>query len=162
MSEDDVQIAATGKDLVGEGVRSVRGQIEDLMDEASNEIIISAYSFTGHIPSLISFLEECAGKGIRMKIIVNKFAEKDDKARNFLLDLEDNFDNVELFDFSKERRDLHIKAIVVDRKKAVVGSANFSRNGMVNNNEIGVVIEGPSAEEIAGVLEKIPAERITQ
>jgi len=62
---------------------------------------------------------------------------------------------------TQEQADLHAKVIVVDRKKALVGSANLSLRGLMNNHELGVVVEGPVAAEIARAIDMLMASPYT-
>ena len=52
-------------------------------------------------------------------------------------------------------RQLHAKVIVVDRKGAVIGSANFSWGGMVANYEVGVLIDGYEAWKMAKLIDEL-------
>lgn len=51
-------------------------------------------------------------------------------------------------------RQLHAKVLVSDRKKALVGSANFSWGGMIANYEIGIMLEGDAAWKMAEIIDK--------
>ena len=50
---------------------------------------------------------------------------------------------------------VHAKTIVADRRRALVGSANFSAGGFSNNVEIGVEVEGSVPEEIVQLIERL-------
>lgn len=50
---------------------------------------------------------------------------------------------------------LHAKVIVADRKKAILGSANFSWGGMSSHYEIGVLIEGKDARTLSELVDEI-------
>jgi phosphatidylserine/phosphatidylglycerophosphate/cardiolipin synthase-like enzyme len=66
------------------------------------------------------------------------------------------FAYVKVVDFSDpEGSLLHAKVLVMDRKKAVFGSANFSWGGMVANHEVGVLLEGNSAWTLATLIENL-------
>ncbi len=50
---------------------------------------------------------------------------------------------------------LHVKAMVVDRERAYVGSMNLDPRSARINSEMGVVIESPGlAEELARLMER--------
>jgi phosphatidylserine/phosphatidylglycerophosphate/cardiolipin synthase-like enzyme len=61
--------------------------------------------------------------------------------------------NVRVFDFNRGKKQLHAKVLVVDRKKAIVGSANFSWGGMYSNYEVGLLIEGEPAWKLAEIID---------
>lgn len=68
------------------------------------------------------------------------------------------FGYVKIVDFYDPRgEELHAKVIVVDRQKAVVGSAYFTRNGMVLNREIAVLINGCAAWNLASLIGRLSA-----
>jgi cardiolipin synthase len=48
---------------------------------------------------------------------------------------------------------LHAKALIIDRKKAIIGSANLSWGGMFSNHEIAVLLEGKEMWSLASLLE---------
>jgi phosphatidylserine/phosphatidylglycerophosphate/cardiolipin synthase-like enzyme len=54
-----------------------------------------------------------------------------------------------------QKKILHAKVIVVDREKAVVGSANFSYGGMASHYEVGVYVDGDEAETLAKMIESV-------
>jgi len=53
--------------------------------------------------------------------------------------------------------DLHTKIILVDHKYALVGSANLSLRGLMDNHELGIVIEGAGVTEIAKAIKSLLA-----
>ncbi len=48
-----------------------------------------------------------------------------------------------------------MKVLVTDRRKAVIGSANMTWKGMVENNELGLLIEGETPEKLALLIETV-------
>lgn len=50
---------------------------------------------------------------------------------------------------------MHAKVIVADRRWALVGSANFSSGGLSTNMELGLRIEGPAAERLCTIVERL-------
>lgn len=78
--------------------------------------------------------------------------------RNELNSLASSFTHVKIIDFSRiNNQQLHAKILVVDRKKAVIGSANFSWGGMYANYEVGLFVEGEIAWELAGIIDALSA-----
>lgn len=56
---------------------------------------------------------------------------------------------------SDEQIDLHAKLVVIDRQKAIVGSSNLSRRGLLTNYELALVVEGMAVAEIANVVDRL-------
>ena len=49
----------------------------------------------------------------------------------------------------------HAKTIVADRRRTLIGSANFTAGGFRNNIELGVELDGPVALEIVQLIERL-------
>lgn len=47
---------------------------------------------------------------------------------------------------------MHAKVVVADRRRMLVGSANFTSGGLNSNLELGVLIEGPAAESVCRLV----------
>ena len=54
-----------------------------------------------------------------------------------------------------ESKYLHAKLVVVDRKTALVGSANISKSALVSNYEIMLKVSGRAATEISLMLDNL-------
>jgi len=152
----DVQILATGPEFLKRGFRGTKPVIEKLIRDAKKEIKIFAYKL-GPDMDLWELIEEKLKqeKPVNVTIILN-LPEQTPGVQDKLYNLEKKFGKkggrFRLIDFEKlEGALLHAKVLVVDREKVVIGSANFSWGGMVNHYELGVLIEGPSAWEIANL-----------
>ncbi len=152
----EIQILATGPELVKEGVRAIEPVVQEIMLEASKEIQIVGYVFTPQANQIFALAQRAAEKGISVTFIVNNLESQNVKIRRELLQLRKNYSRVKVVDFhDKEGRQLHAKVVVADRRIAVVGSANFSWGGMVANYEIGVLIVGDAAWKLAQVIDRL-------
>jgi len=62
-----------------------------------------------------------------------------------------------VYDFRSDQstEGLHAKAVVVDRRVALIGSANLSFRGMVGAHEMAVILRGPSAALVAGSIDRL-------
>ena len=56
---------------------------------------------------------------------------------------------------SRKGVEMHWKVIIVDRKIALVGSANISQHGLFSNYEIMLKVSGKAVADIAGMLDKL-------
>jgi cardiolipin synthase len=149
----EVQILATGPELVREGARAIEPVIEELMLHAKTEIHMVAYVFTPQASRFLTLLKETAERGIRLTIVVNHMEGQDRTVRDRLMSLAGTFAHAKVTSFSKNGVQLHAKAVVADRKRAVVGSANFSWGGMATNYELGVLLEGDAAWHMARLID---------
>jgi phosphatidylserine/phosphatidylglycerophosphate/cardiolipin synthase-like enzyme len=153
---DRVGIAVTGTAWIGGGIGSVEDLILKLLKEAEHEVLLTAYSITAGSFRVMDRIEAAVATGIRTRLIVDRFDEQEPKARQRLQYLIRQFPKlftVRDFAGGSGGSHLHAKTLVVDRRKAVVGSANLTFHGMMTAHELAVVIEGPAAEAIAGRID---------
>jgi cardiolipin synthase len=150
-----IEILVTGAKLVGKGIRSLGTVIEELIVSATNEIHVAAYLITS--TELVDLLAGAAGRGIRVYVVVNDLGEQPAEVREKLLTTAEKFEHFTVREFScRNEGVLHAKILVIDRSKAVVGSANFTYSGMTEGNyEIGVLLKGREAAIIARIVEEL-------
>lgn len=96
--------------------------------------------------------------GVRVDIL-GRF-EKDDLALPILKQKIGNHDLCQFFAWAKNdskdafrKQTFHYKAVVSDNgAKAYLGTANFNRAGLRSRMELGVILEGKSAEQLAQIV----------
>jgi cardiolipin synthase len=149
-----VNILVTGPELIRDGTRGIEPVVEELIREAQSEIQIMAYVITPHARRLISLLEEAAKRRVAIIIVINRFEAQEEIVKQRLRDLCACSENVRVLNFSDPgHRELHAKILVADRKKAVIGSANFSWGGMSANCEVGIQVEGEPAWTLGKIVD---------
>ena len=104
-----------------------RQKLEFLLNSAQQSIWISAQYVTDE--RIIDILRDKSDLDIR--ILTNNMKNNDNLIRYFGR-------NVVKFESSKQYN--HDKMVIVDNKKVLIGSMNFSQNALDNNREIGIVI----------------------
>jgi len=153
-----VQLLGTGPEFAREGVRGIEPVVEELILSARRDIHILAYLFTPQATNFLRLLEEAAQRSVEIRILVNRLDQQHTRIRSRLRSLERSCDTVEVVTLGSEHgRQLHAKVVVADRKRAVIGSANFSWGGMVANYEIGVLVEGQAAWKMAELIDSLIA-----
>ena len=155
---NSVEIAVTGIGWLGSGIPSVERTMEQLFAEAKREIMLTAYSLTSGFDRICRSLNRAASTGIRCVTVVNQLDEQRSEAAENLKNLAMNHPaNFELHDFAvaEDSEGLHAKTCVVDRKSALVGSANLSRRGLVTAHEMAVLVRGPAAEQVADCIDRL-------
>jgi len=151
-----VQILATGSEFLKGGVRGTGPVIEEMIKSSEKEIQIMAYVISLHASKFLDYLEEALQKEVKMTIILNRLDEQDEKIKKKIKKMERQYRKLKVINFTDPLGgDLHAKVIVVDRKKAVIGSANFSWHGMSHNYEVGVQIEGDSAWKLGKLIDDL-------
>lgn len=153
---NNIHVVVTGSEWMGSGVGSIETVMAGLLKSAVNDIYISAYSIGNSSDLIFKWLEEALSRGVKIKMVINRLIEQPAEVRgkldNFLL----IYPHFQLFEFqSSEGVDLHAKVIVVDHEKALVGSSNLSKRGLVSNYEMGIYIEGNAASIVANTLSKL-------
>lgn len=156
MSETIVSVVVTGTAWMGGGIGSIESTLERLFREAQQEIALTAYAISSGADLLFDWLETSLTRGIQVKLIVNHLTNQPQDVKARLHQLATTYAHFYLYDFiSESEADLHAKAIVVDRKLALIGSSNLSRRGLLANHEIAVLVQGPAAATAACVLDRL-------
>ena len=155
-----IRIVATGPRFIGSGIRSFESVIEELINSADDEIHVAVYLIAPSASHIIRLIESKAECGVRVNILVNSLDELDVRIKNSLIKLRENFPkSVRVVSFGDLKKpgegDFHAKILIVDRKKALIGSANLSWGGTVANYEIGILIEGEIAWQMAGLIDEL-------
>lgn len=160
----------------GEKAYQMWADLKPHMAKAENElIIISPYFVPGK--QGVEFLTGLVEKGVKVSILTNSLASTDvsivhagyARYRKPLLRA-----GIELYELNKKtaksnrqayrkgrigisETSLHAKTFIVDRKSAFIGSLNLDPRSVVQNTEIGVVIDSKEIAEImsTGVTENI-------
>lgn len=150
-----IVLLATGERFVGRGVRAFDPVIAELLETARREIHIAVYRIDESALPLLDRLERAAARGVRIQIILSKMDALPAPVRERLTAMSRR-PGVRVVDFQKATGGLlHAKVVLADRERAVIGSANLTWGGLVGNHEVGVLIEGPEAWEIARLLDRL-------
>lgn len=145
-----IEILATGSEFIKKGTRAVEPVMEEIIRDSKSEIHIMAYIFTPKAIHLLDLLKNVAERGVRIVIIINNLYSLKKSIVQKLINLTKELPNIKIFDFKDSKgSQLHAKIVISDRRKAVVGSANFSWGGLYTNYEIGLLIEGDQAWKLA-------------
>jgi phosphatidylserine/phosphatidylglycerophosphate/cardiolipin synthase-like enzyme len=125
------------------------GEVISLISSAKESIDVEVYVFTHY--SLADALIDARGRGVNVRVILEPR-------------LEDNTANERLFGYlSANGIDVrwasltftltHSKFMVIDGKKVLVGSINFSKNAMTTNREAAVIFTGSEVSSFVNVFE---------
>lgn len=143
----------TGPGAVGEQ-RLTAGVLHELVASAQERILL--VSFAAHtLPSLAADLEEAVGRGCTVDVV---FESEDDSAGAYQSHQAQPFHQVpgiRRWRWPAEQRPatgavLHAKTLVVDGRRALVGSANLTQRALTANLEVGVLVRDPA---VAGAIE---------
>jgi len=151
-----IEILATGPELLKKGIRGIEPVMEELIADAVSEVQILVYVFTPQAIHVLNLIRKAAERGVRVTMVVNSLESQHEEIRRELGLLASRYPHMKIISFmGSGNRQLHAKIIVADRKKAVVGSANFSWGGMYANYEVGLLVEGEIAWKLADIVDSL-------
>jgi len=155
VSETRASVVVTGTAWMGGGIGSIESALERLFREAEEEIGLTAYIISS-ADLLFDWLEAALARGIQVRLVINRLNTQPSDVVVRLRRLASTYPHFYLYDFVPESEaDLHAKAVVIDRRIALVGSSNLSRRGLLTNHEIAVVLRGPAAITAATALDRL-------
>lgn len=150
-----ITLLATGDRLVGSRARSFDAVIRELMLEARREIQLVTYRFDRSALPLLDLLEQAAARGVSVLIAVSDIPAQPPEIRRRLGEMSRR-PRIRVVDCRQKTGSLvHAKVLVADRERAIIGSANLTWGGLVDNHEIGVLIEGEEAWDIARMVDAL-------
>jgi len=158
MNQDQVRVVVSGSTWLGSGLGSIESALLEILESAKNEVLIVAYSI-GNVANLFfETISKLLDQGVRVLIIVNRFDQQHPVVQQRLNHLSGKYRGlVKVLSYvpSREQADLHAKIIVVDRRTALVGSANLSLRGLADNHELGIVLTGRAVDDVVKAVEKL-------
>jgi putative cardiolipin synthase len=159
-------------DILDEQRPRLYDDLKELIAGTQSEVLISSPYF---IPdeAFRALLRDLVARGVRVVVLTNSLATNNHVVAHTgykrwrreilaagveLYELRPDAEALRLYvtpPAEAERLGLHTKAVVVDRRRAFVGSPNVDPRSMVLNTEIGIVGEGPAfAAAVAALVER--------
>lgn len=154
-------MSASGGIWGGFEAPEVRTVVFDSLKSTRKTIQISIFSLgekNEEVREFFNIIEDKLKAGRQVQFIINNLngdliGDYSKNKLNMLMKYE-NFD-LQNFVPKKERDSLHAKIIVIDRKIALVGSANLTQHGMFSNYEIMLKVSGGVVGNITRMLDKL-------
>lgn len=149
----------------GRKFNSVREEILNLIEGAEEKIeICSPFIQYAGLDDVYSALQRKLSEDVEVRIIARQIDKNDPDTRysdvkrlyNEYFKNESDFE-IRNYHYEKHRvmSSTHAKFVVADRKSAYVGSGELRRNSFERNFEVGVVFEGPQAEELSFLFQEL-------
>ncbi len=160
----DMEILATGRLFVKHNrVRATQPVIERLLLNVKKSIHMLAYKL-GPNMEMWNLLEAKIKYGCDATIILSMDDQVQPVRRRLHKMAHQYQGNLHLMDFKNpEGGLLHAKVLVVDRKAAVLGSANFSKGGFDDHYEIGLLIENEDTTwQLADLIDSLKDSDLTR
>ena len=152
MSKDKILILSSGDILVEKGVISIESKLLEMLENTEHDLYILMYTVSSKPNNFWMKLEELLQKNIRIFFALESSLKHNDKVME-ILDKFNRYDNFHLYFYSGDYP-LHAKLIVSDGKRAIMGSANITGGGLIQNHEIAVYIEGNKAWTLKKLAQK--------
>lgn len=148
-----VEVVFSGVTGIDLRIRETVGVIRQILSDASECIIMTGYAISSYFHQLGDLLRGKAGQGVKIELFVESSQNEN---LSYLLEYS-NIENLKIYKYNSSSRysALHAKTIVVDHRIAFITSANLSYNGMINNIEIGALIEGRQVGNIVRLFEEL-------
>lgn len=124
-------------------------QIIEFIRSAKESIDIQMYLLTSE--EVMQELVNAAQKGVQVRIILEPRVEDARKQKVFSLL---SAAGCQVRWASQSYKLTHSKIIIVDKKRAIVGSINLSKSALTENREVAIKIEGKPVDELIRVFEE--------
>ncbi len=132
---------------------ATRDVAESLIRSASRELLVVGYSVRE--PEFLRLLLARGMAGITLTVVSDR---GEDDAKAILEAWPARASTLRAFrsiEPVQGRSLFHAKAIVADRERTLIGSANFTAGGFRNNIELGIELDGPVSLEIVQLIERL-------
>jgi phosphatidylserine/phosphatidylglycerophosphate/cardiolipin synthase-like enzyme len=135
-----------------------RSSLRDLIASAQRELLVVGFSMTD--PEIERLVQEKARSGVHVTLVGDRQQEG---LRAWLQRWPPIIPRpVALVGVEPDENEpfqMHGKAVVADRQRALVGSANFTAGGLQRNVELGLRVDGAAAREVVNFIERLADER---
>lgn len=151
-------IVVSGPAWIGEGTRSLDSSFRELIEQSVSEVHIVMYTATSSSLPMLDMLEPKLRVGVNATIVLNRISDlKQEHVVSRLNDFAERFPRSKFYSFEPryKTRNLHAKAIVSDRSDAIVGSANLSLRGLLENYELGIRVKGTIARGVSTLIDRL-------
>lgn len=152
-AQDEPSVVGTLPLSLG-GVEDTWAAVRALLVQAREEILL--LGFTIKERELVDLLMRRSVRGVRITIVGDRESGDVEELRRTwpALGLRPEL-LVNVDPAQGEPRRMHAKALVVDRERGLIGSANFTRSGLSSNVELGVMVQGKPARDVVRVVEEL-------
>jgi len=159
---NDVRVITSTPPDQATGEAPLLQQLHQLVATAEDQITLTTPFFNEFgVQKFAGRLVSRAGDGVTVDIIMRGSEESGatDAAQEIIETAQDSgassSSNLNVYTYASEEGRLHAKALVADRERAYIGSANLTSYSLQEAIEIGVIVEGPAAATVAEFLNTV-------
>ena len=160
---DRIDLVWTGPDVPGSFYRLTSAVVADLVDQALTEVLLISYAMY-YESALTAAIERALARGVFVQILYERNQDNPSYKGDYV-----PFAGMNLrrlcwpIDQRPPGASMHAKALVIDRKVALIGSANITGPAMQKNIECGVLLRDPdTAAEIVASVESLVARQVLE
>jgi phosphatidylserine/phosphatidylglycerophosphate/cardiolipin synthase-like enzyme len=153
-----VRTFVTGLGWMGRGVGSIGTALEELVRSTKHQLFIVAYAISDGAAPLFELVRQKLSEGVRVTFVVDRVADQHGQVPLLLCQMLGDYPtHFFVYDFAGKDSNahLHAKVLIADRERAIIGSANLSRNGLVSFHELCVQIEGEAVDDVTRATERL-------
>jgi phosphatidylserine/phosphatidylglycerophosphate/cardiolipin synthase-like enzyme len=151
-------IVLTNPELSAVNARRTDAVIKELFAGAQKEVMIAGYAISAKGP-LLELCRSAVVSGRSVIVMAGTWKGDDEKTafESFKAGWPAGTPLPSFYEYAEEAGLMHMKTIVVDADRALIGSANFTDRAMKFNMEMGLLVAGSVASDIAQILKKLLA-----
>ena len=153
----------TGPDVPGSVSRLTSAIVANLVDQAHTDVLLISYAMYTE-PALTAALARALHRGVFVQVLYERTADNPSFKGDYV-----PFPGLKIrrlcwpIDQRPAGASMHAKALVIDRKMSLIGSANITGPAMLKNIECGVLLRDPAiAAEIVASVESLISRQILQ
>jgi hypothetical protein len=156
--EPPIRLRLAGKTL------DLRGALNDIISSADKKLLVGIPFWDCNTTlEWTDLLQRRLEDGVSVDILLRQLGRMDGRASKRLRELKDSFPRCCLWEWAEDcQTDLfgiqtfHFKAVIADEgRKAYLGSANMTRASLQSQMELGVILRGNSAKELARIFREV-------
>ena len=164
----DVELTVSVPDEFEDRSAELMARLTRFVRNAESELLVVTPFFTRFgVDAFVDYLAQATNRGVSVTVLTRDVADGDDNAEHVQRihkTVTDGGDvrNLHLFEYSSDHGNLHAKALIADRERAYVGSANFTNYSLRSSIEIGLIVQGPVVNDLADFFETVQASSDTK
>jgi len=164
----DVELTVSVPDEFEDRSAELMARLTRFVRNAESELLVVTPFFTRFgVDAFVDYLAQATNRGVSVTVLTRDVADGDDNAEHVQRihkTVTDGGDvrNLHLFEYSSDYGNLHAKALIADRERAYVGSANFTNYSLRSSIEIGLIVQGPVVNDLADFFETVQASSDTK
>jgi len=139
-----------------------------LVRNAEAELLVVTPFFTRFgVESFVDHLAQATSRGVSVTILTRD-ATGDGNNAEYINTIREtiaetgNDRNLQVCEYASQQGRLHAKALIADKERAYVGSANLTNYSLKEAIEIGLIVEGVAVSELSAFFETVRASSDTR